>query len=90
MKVTDSIPTEKLTIFHKAAFEIIKDCLQEDVTVGMKSSLLRTQDDPDIKAKLVHTFCDGYCWGMSTAMALIEAGILDIKTLEIQTKANNG
>ncbi len=87
MKVTDSIPAEKLTIFHKAAFAIIKDCLREDVAAGTKDSITRNFNNPDEKAKLINIFCDGYLWGMSTAMALIEAGILDIKTLEIKAEA---
>ena len=89
MKTIDSIPAEKLEIFHKAAFEIIKDHLQEDVAVGVTHSLSEGRDEPNKKRALVHTFCDGYRWGMSTAMALMEAGILNMTTLEIQTKEKN-
>ena len=73
--------------FHKAAFEIIKDCLQEDVAIGVAHSLLEGLDEPNKKTALVHIFCDGYRWGMSTTMALIEAGILNMEILEIQRKA---
>lgn len=86
MKVTDSIPEEKMTVFHKAAFDIIKDCLKEDVAMGVNNCFPRNFDGPDEKAKSVSMFCDGYIWGMSTAMALIEAGILNMATLEIQKK----
>lgn len=87
MRVTDVVEEEKLAVFHQAAFRIAKDCLQEDVFIGAKKSLLGNQDESDIKTKLVNIFCDGYVWGMSTALALIEAGIIDMQTLEIQTKA---
>lgn len=90
MKVTDIIPKEKLVVFYEAAYEIIKEHLQEDAAVGVTHSLLRNCDELDEKAKLVHTFCDGYHWGMSTAMALIEAGVLNIQTLEIQKKKGGG
>jgi len=86
MRMTDIMPKEKLLVFYEAAFEIIKEHLQEDAAVGSAHSLLRNRDELDEKAKLVHTFCDGYHWGMAIAMALTEAGIIDITTLEIQTK----
>jgi len=89
MKVTDVVPKEKLLVFYEAAFKIIKEHLQEDAGVGATHSLLRNRDELDGKAKLVNTFCDGYQWGMSAAMALIEAGILNIQSLEIQ-KTNGG
>lgn len=77
-------------VFHKAAFRIAKDCLQEDVFVGAKKTLLENRDEPNEKTKLVNIFCDGYVWGMSTALALIEAGIIDIQTLKIQRKVEDG
>lgn len=86
MRVTDSIPKEKMMVFHKAAYEISKHELQEDISKGIKNSRSRNRDEPDEKAKLVNTFCDGYVWGMSTAMALVEAGIINIQTLEIKRK----
>jgi hypothetical protein len=84
MKAIDVVSAETLAFFHKAAFEIIKDNLQEDIGVGATASLIRNNDKTDKKAQLVHTFCDGYHWGMSTTLALIEAGILNMQTLEIE------
>lgn len=87
MTITDVITEEEMAVFYKAAFEIIKDHLQEDAATGATNSRLRNRDETDEKTKLTHTFCDGYRRGMAVAMALMEAGIINIQTLEIQTEA---
>lgn len=51
MKVTDEIPEEKMTVFYQAAFEIIKDHLQEDVALGATHSLLEHFDEFDDVSK---------------------------------------
>ena len=90
MKIADVIPKEKLMVFHRAAFEIIKEHLKEEVAAMATISLTRNIDIVDGKTKAINIFCDGYCCGMSTAMALIEAGIINIETLEIQKKKGGG
>ncbi|MBA7573426.1 hypothetical protein ES708_15223 [subsurface metagenome] len=84
MKVTDVIPEEKMMVFYEATLEIIKAHLKEDVAVGATKSLLKNRDRVDEKTKSAHTFCDGYHRGMAVVMALIEAGIINIQTVELK------
>ena len=89
MKVTDVIPKEKLMVFHKAAYEIIKNHLQENVATVTATSMLThlgTTNVDENTGKIVHISADNFIAGMSTAMALIEEGIINIQTLEIQKK----
>lgn len=90
MKITDKIPEEKLAVFYKAALDITKEHLQEDVAMGAMISLLEHFGFDNIsrekEEKLVHVCCDNYRRGMAVAMALIEAGIINIQTLEVQKK----